>query len=163
VLLKGGSALERLAAVNAFAFDKTGTLTEGRLELGEVAPLEDVSSSELLRLAATAEQASEHPLAGLLVHEARERDLALEAGDEFQAHPGSGVSANWAGRRLLVGNRRLLEEQGVPFSASAVVLLERLDAAGQTVLFVCVDGRILGAIGARDRVRSEARGVLDEL
>src|SRR5581483_11901505 len=77
VLLKGGSALERLARVNAFAFDKTGTLTEGRLELGEVVPFEGVSADELLRTAATAEQRSEHILARLILQEAAHRELSL--------------------------------------------------------------------------------------
>lgn len=163
VLIKGGSALERLAKADAFAFDKTGTLTQGRLELGEVAPLEGIAPGELLRLAATAEQRSEHPLASLLVAEARARNLPLDDVEDFVAHPGSGVSAKALAGRLLVGNRRLLEEQGVTLPPEAVAALDRLDAAGQTVLFVCLDGRVLGAIGARDRVRPEARAVLAEL
>src|SRR5213079_3046871 len=82
VLIKGGSALERLAGVSAFAFDKTGTLTEGRLELGEVVCLSGTSPDELLRVAATAEQKSEHPLARLILREAAERRLLLEAVEE---------------------------------------------------------------------------------
>src|SRR5262249_42625222 len=91
-LVKGGSALERLAGADGFALDKTGTLTEGRLELGEIVPLAEVPAEELLRLAASAEQRSEHPLARVLVLAARERGLDLLAVEEFQAHPGSGVS-----------------------------------------------------------------------
>jgi Cu+-exporting ATPase len=163
VLIKGGSALERLAGVNAFVFDKTGTLTEGRLELGEVAPLDGVSVEDLLRTAASAEARSEHPLARLIVQEAAARGLAAEPVEEFQAHPGSGVQARTAGGAVLVGNRRLLEEQGVAVPPEALAVLDRLDAAGQTVLFVCRDGRVLGAIGARDRVRPEAAGVIEEL
>ncbi len=163
VLIKGGSALERLASIDAIAFDKTGTLTEGRLELGDLVPLADVEPGELLRLAASAEQLSEHPLARLLLHEARQRYLTLDPPDEFFAHLGSGVSAKLPSGRVLVGNRRLLEEQGIALTAEALAVLERLDGGGQTVLFVCREGQLLGAIGARDRVRSEARGVLTEL
>jgi Cu+-exporting ATPase len=163
VLIKGGSALERLAAVAAFVFDKTGTLTEGRLELGEVVPLAGVSAEELLRVAVTAEQSSEHPLGQLILHEARARGLSPEPVEEFQAQPGSGVRARTATASLLVGNRRLLEEQGIVLPAEALAVLERLDAAGQTVLLVCRDGQVLGAIGARDRVRPEAAAVLGEL
>ncbi len=163
VLIKGGAALERLATVDAFCFDKTGTLTEGRLELGEVAPLGGAVAEDVLRAAATAEQRSEHPLARLVLQEAAQRAVSPEAIEEFQAHPGSGVSALASGSRLLVGNRRLLEEQGVPLSPEAQALLERLDATGQTVLLVCRAGRLLGAISARDRVRPEAAAVLAEL
>jgi Cu+-exporting ATPase len=163
VLIKGGSALERLARVTAFAFDKTGTLTEGRLDLGDVVPLNGVSVEELLRAAATAEQRSEHVLAHLILEEARRRGLEPEPVAEFQAHPGTGVHARTAEVDLLAGNRRLLEEQGVHLPAEADALLARLDAAGQTALFVARDGRVLGAIGARDRVRCEARCVVEEL
>ena len=163
VLIKGGSALERLATVDAFVFDKTGTLTEGRLELGEVMPLGETIPDELLRLAASAEQQSEHPLARLLVQEAGRRGLALDPVEEFLAHPGSGVSVTLPSGRLLVGNKRLLEEQGVDLPLEAVALLDRLDAAGQTVLLVCRDGQVLGAVGARDRVRAGAKEVIEDL
>jgi Cu+-exporting ATPase len=163
VLLKGGSALERLARVNAFAFDKTGTLTEGRLELGEVVPFEGVSADELLRTAATAEQRSEHILARLILQEAAHRELSLDPMEEFQAHPGSGVTTRGAGATLTVGNRRLLQEQGINLSPEVEAVLQRLDAEGQTVLLVARDGQLLGAIGARDKVRPEAAAVLAEL
>ncbi len=163
VLIKGGAALERLASVRAFAFDKTGTLTEGKLELGEIVPNAGVAPDELLRLAATAEQRSEHPLARLLVREAANRTLTLDNIDEFQAHPGSGVTVRTAAGTILVGNRRLLEEQGVTLPPEVVAAVEQLDAAGQTVLLVASSGRILGAIGARDRVRPEAWLILAKL
>jgi Cu+-exporting ATPase len=163
VLIKGGSALERLATVNAFAFDKTGTLTEGKLELGEVVSLGETPAPELLRMAASAEQQSEHPLARLLVGEAAQRGLNLEQVEDFLAHPGSGVSVKISSGRLLVGNRRLLEEQGVVLSSEAAALLDQLDAAGQTVLLICRDGQVLGAIGARDRVRPSAVHAVEEL
>jgi Cu+-exporting ATPase len=163
VLIKGGSALERLAGVNAFAFDKTGTLTEGRLELGDVVPLGDASADELLRDAAGAEQRSEHVLARLILAEARRRGLEPAAVEDFQAFAGAGVRAQTVSGVILVGNRRLLQEQGVTLPPEAEELLALLDAAGQTVLFVARDGRVLGAVGARDRVRPEARHVIEEL
>jgi Cu+-exporting ATPase len=163
VLLKGGGALERLAGVTAFAFDKTGTLTEGRLELGDVIGLGGTSADELLRTAAAAEQRSEHPLGRLVLQEAQARGLALEPVEDFEARPGGGVTARTLAGRVIVGNRRLLEEQGVPLSAEAETLLEKLDAAGQTALLAARDGVLLGVIGARDRVRPEAAGVIAEL
>jgi Cu+-exporting ATPase len=163
VLIKGGSALERLASVTAFAFDKTGTLTEGRLELGSVVPLGGMSADELLRLAATAEQRSEHPLARLVVHAAAERGLSPDPVEEFEAQPGSGVRVRTAAGPLLVGNRRLLEEQGVPVSEELSAEVERLDGLGQTVLLVALAGRVVGAVGARDRLRSDAVATVAQL
>jgi P-type Cu+ transporter len=187
VLLKRGAALERLAGVSAFAFDKTGTLTEGKLQLGDVLPLGGTSPDDLLRAAATAEQRSEHPLARAILHGAAARQLPLEPVEEFLAHPGAGVTALVRGHsaapgsenittaeavpppadgpawRLVVGTRRLLEEQGIAVPDEAVALLERLDASGQTALLVARDGVVLGALGARDTVRPEAAEVLAAL
>jgi Cu+-exporting ATPase len=163
VLIKGGSALERLATVDAFAFDKTGTLTTGKLELGDVLPVGEITQEELLRLAASAEQPSEHPLARLLVQEAARRGLVLDGVEDFLAHPGSGVYVKLPVGRVLVGNRRLLEEQGAVLPETILPLLERLDAAGQTVLLVWREGQIVGAIGARDQVRPGAGRVVEQL
>jgi Cu+-exporting ATPase len=163
VLVKGGAALERLAGVTAFAFDKTGTLTEGRPELGDLAPLGGTSPDDLLRAAATAEQRSEHPLARLVLRAAADRGLSPDAIDDFAARPGAGVVARSGGATLVVGTRRLLEEEGVRVPDEAAAVLDRLDAAGQTALLVSRDGVILGALGARDRVRPEAAAVVREL
>jgi Cu+-exporting ATPase len=163
VLIKGGSALERLAAVDTFAFDKTGTLTEGRLELGEVIPLGGASPNDLLRAAATAEQRSEHPLARLVVDEASRHGLVLDAVEEFKSQPGCGVRARSAGGSLVVGNPRLFEEKGIAIPSEASEAIARLDAAGQTVLLVARAGVVLGAIGARDRLRADALAVVAEL
>ncbi|MBY0459253.1 MAG: heavy metal translocating P-type ATPase, partial [Gemmataceae bacterium] len=164
VFIKGGSALERLAKVTAFAFDKTGTLTEGKLALGDVIPLGSTPTDELLRVAATAEQRSEHPLARLIVREATARNLELAPVEAFQAHPGAGVTATAPGGAVIVvGTRRLVEEQGVALPADAAGALERLDAAGQTSLVVARGGVVLGVVGARDTIRPEAAQVLADL
>ncbi len=169
VLIKGGSALERLAQVDAFAFDKTGTITEGRLTLGDAVGVDGVSSEELLRVAASAEQRSEHVIAQLILQEAKERNLQLDSVDDFMAHPGAGVTAILsrgpeAGDKseLVVGTRRLMEERSVPITDEASSLLESFDAKGQTALLVARDGVVLGVIGARDRLREEAPEVLAE-
>jgi Cu+-exporting ATPase len=163
ILIKRGSALERLAQVGAIAFDKTGTLTEGKLELGDVVPLGGAAPDDLLRTTATAEQRSEHVLAKLILQAAAARNLAPEPADEFLAHPGAGVSVRTAGHSLLVGTRRLLQEHGISVPAEADTVLQQLDSGGQTALLVARDGVVLGAIGARDRLRPEAVAVLAEL
>jgi Cu+-exporting ATPase len=136
ILIKGGAALERLAGVTAFAFDKTGTLTEGRLELGDVVGLNGATTDELLTVAATAEQKSEHLLARLITQAAGARGLAPETVEEFIAHPGLGISARTAKAKLLVGTPRLLEEHGVFLGPEVRELLDRLDTSGQTGLVV---------------------------
>ena len=163
VLIKGGSALERLAGVTAFAFDKTGTLTEGKLELGDVVGLNGVPPDDVLRAAAIAEQKSEHPLARLILRETAARGIVPPGVENFQAHPGAGVTATSDGTTYIVGTRRLLEEQGIAVASDVAAILDRLDAAGQTSLLVAKDCVMLGAIGARDRVRPEAASVLAEL
>jgi Cu+-exporting ATPase len=163
VLIKGGSALERLASVRRFAFDKTGTLTHGQLELGDVLVLQSVTDKELVQLAATAEQRSEHPLARLILQQATTRGLQPGTVEEFQAHPGAGVRARTAHGVVLVGTRRLLEENGIVLNADALALLDQLDRAGQTTLIVARENQVLGVIGARDRVRAEGAGVIAEL
>jgi Cu+-exporting ATPase len=163
VLLKGGGALERLAGVRTFAFDKTGTLTEGKLQLGEVVGLHGTEVHEVLRIAASAEQRSEHLIAQLILQEAHARQVVLDPVDEFQAHPGAGISARSRGATLIVGNQRLLEEQGIAVPEEVRVLLEQFDASGQTALLVARDAAILGIIGARDQVRPEANQIIGQL
>ena len=163
VLIKGGSALERLASVTGFAFDKTGTLTEGKLELGDVVPLGEATIDRILTTAALAEQGSEHPLARVILAEARTRGLSVSGVEDFRQHPGGGVSATWNDMKIDVGNQRLLEEQNVSVTPEAIAAIERLDASGQTSLLVVANGMILGAIGVRDKVRPEAAQVLADL
>jgi Cu+-exporting ATPase len=163
VLVKRGAALERLATVTSFAFDKTGTLTEGKLELGDVLPLPGVSADDLLRTAAVAESKSEHPIARVVTAAARERNLPVPDPQDFHAIPGGGVRATADGGAILVGSRRFLVEQGVAVPESTDSLLSQLDAGGQSSLLVAKDGVVLGVIGARDKVRPEAAGVLADL
>ncbi len=164
VLIKSGAALERLAKVRAFAFDKTGTITEAKLELGDLVCLTEISADELVRLAASAEARSEHPLARLIVQEAAKRHCPLEdVWQDFTAHPGAGVTARTAVGKILIGTRRLLEEQGIAIHDAADQALARLDAAGQTALLIAHNGALIGVLGARDRLRPDAVGLLNQL
>lgn len=163
VLLKGGAALERLAEIDRIAFDKTGTLTTGELELGDIASFAKVPSEELLRLAAAIERGSEHPLARMLTAAAVARGLPGGDAADFRAHPGGGVAAEFEGGRFVLGNRRLLEQFGIAIPPAAEAALARFDETGQTGLLLAKDGAVLGAIGARDTLRPEAAGVIDDL
>jgi Cu+-exporting ATPase len=168
VLIKGGTALESLAACDTFAFDKTGTLTQGRPGLKTLLPLGGNDEEGLLRLAASAESASRHPLAAAVVEEARRRSLALLAVNEASVLPGAGVEARCTGsdgesHAVLVGNRRLLAEHAIEPDAAVEELLARLDGQGETALLVAVNGVIAGAIGVHDPIRPEAHDVVHDL
>jgi Cu+-exporting ATPase len=162
VLIKGGAALERLARVNAAAFDKTGTLTEGKLELGTLFTGPGIAESELLQLAASVEQRSEHPIARLIVHEAARRSLNVSDVQDFQAMPGLGVLGRVDERMIRVGSQRMMIDAGIAVDAGDT-WVSQLDRLGESHLLVSVDDRLIGAIGARDRLRPEAPGVLVQL
>lgn len=174
VVTKGSIALERLAKIDSIAFDKTGTLTRGEPSLGTVLTLGNFDENELLRIAAAAEKRSEHLLARLIVREAESRNQVVPAVDEFVAHPGCGVSAQLRGTSIgpsysdqshtvIVGNRRLLEAEGIDFPDHVVQRLEEASSSGPTQLLVALDGELIGAVGVRDTLRPEARAVLAEL
>ncbi len=172
VLIKGGSAIERLAVCNTFAFDKTGTLTQGKPQFTSVVATGGHSADDVLRLAASAEKASRHPIAGAVIDEARRRSLPLLDIQNAELLPGAGVRVECAGdhragdaapRQILVGNRRLMSESGTELDASVDSLLAELDARGETALIVVVDGEVAGMIGVRDAIRAEAHDVVHDL
>jgi len=164
VLIRGGESLETAHKINAIVFDKTGTITVGAPALTDVVllPGKDWSEDELLRLAAAAERGSEHPLGEAIVAAARERGLELGEAREFAALPGLGVEATVEGRRVLLGNLKLMEESGLPLD----VLRgegERLSAAGKTPMFVAVDGRPAGIVAVADTVKPGAAAAIAHL
>ncbi len=174
VVTKGSIALERLAKIDSFAFDKTGTLTRGEPSVCTILPLGDYEEGELLRIAAAAEKRSEHVLARLIVREAENRNQVVPQVEEFVAHPGCGVTAQIRGTSIgpqysdlthtvVVGNRRLIESEGIVTPEHVQQRLEEASAAGPTQLLVALDGQLIGAIGVKDTLRPEARAVLAEL
>lgn len=154
VLFRNAAVLEAAAQVDTVVFDKTGTLTEGRPSVTDVIPTAGVEDAEILRLAAAADAQSEHPIAAAIVAAAKQRALAIEPSSHFEAVPGHGVQAIVGGRTVLLGNRRLLERNGVTpgFEREA----ERLRADAKTALYVAADGRMLGLIAVADRIRPTA-------
>ena len=153
VLIKNADALERMERVDTLVVDKTGTLTEGKPKLVAVVPAAGFGADEVVRLAASLERASEHPLARAIVDAAGERNLALAEADAFDAPTGKGVVGSVAGRRLAVGNARFLSELGVA-TAALEGEAERLRADGATVVYLAADGEAAGILAIADPVKS---------
>ena len=151
VLIRNGEALERLEKVDTVVVDKTGTLTEGRPVLSGVV------DDGVLRLAASLEQASEHPIGDAIVTAARERSLVLAPPTEFRSLPGRGITGMVDGRLVAIGNAGLVEEGGLAVEA------EKLRAEGQTVMFVAVDGRAAGLLSVTDPIKSTTAEALEDL
>ena len=185
VLFKGGDVLEKVRDVDAVVFDKTGTLTHGEMRLTDVVALEPhadggatadpseaaVSESPgdsldaeslLLAVAASAESGSEHPLARAIVDGARDRGLDLEDPVEFENVPGHGIRATVPRGEVLVGNRKLLREEGVDPEPAEETLLE-LEREGKTAMLVALDGQLLGVLATADTVRESAKQTVEAL
>ena len=162
VLIKNAEALETLEKVDTLVVDKTGTLTEGKPALTAVIATGEWSDAEVLRLAASLERGSEHPLAGAIVSGAERRGIALSQVEEFRSVTGQGVTGRVDGRSVALGNQRLLEELGVSLDG----LGERAEALrgdGQTVMFVAVDSRIAGLLGVADPIKASTPEALSQL
>jgi P-type Cu+ transporter len=162
ILIKGGEALEAAHKLTTVVLDKTGTLTRGTPGLTDVVVSNDLSERELLRLVASAERASEHPLGEAIVKGARERGLALAEAEGFEAVSGGGVRARVEGRTVLVGNERFLRDAGVN-EDGLKPRLEELSSAGKTPVLVAVDGKPAGIVAVADPVKEESREAVDRL
>lgn len=163
IILKGGTAVEKLGTANSALLDKTGTLTLGTPEIEEVLPLDNQDSQELLRAAASLDQLSVHVLAEALVKGARERGLKLDFPTEVVENPGQGIEGFVDGRRVAVGSSAWLVERGYDTSAAKGRTLEATGAPGHSRMFVGIDGRVAGAIVMGDRLRDEAAELVEDL
>jgi Cu+-exporting ATPase len=162
VLFKNAEAVEVLRKVDTLVVDKTGTLTEGKPKLVTVIPSEGWDERTLLRLAASLERGSEHPLAAAIVSGAEERSVELTATESFESVTGKGVTGRVEGRTVGLGNLRLLEELGV-IPSDLAAEAEALRGDGQTVMFVAVDGRVAGLLGVTDPVKQTSGEAIRQL
>ena len=185
VLFKGGDVLERAKDVDTVVFDKTGTLTEGEMELTDVVVFDDDGQpvadggepatdggqltartrrdeNDVLRLAAAAESGSEHPLARAIVDGAEERGIDVADPEGFENVPGHGVKATVDGGEVLVGNRKLLRDNGVDPSA-AQETMERLESEGKTAMLVASEGELIGVVADADTVKRSAKDAVSQL
>jgi Cu+-exporting ATPase len=155
VLIRNAEALETLEKVDTLVIDKTGTLTEGKPKVVNVVTLGDIAESELIRLVAAVEQASEHPLASAVVAAAKERGVAIPSVTEFHYSAGKGVAGKVEGREVLAGNEALLRDSGIRVDELKAQADEML-SAGQTVIFIGVDRTAAGLIGIADPLKQSS-------
>jgi Cu2+-exporting ATPase len=162
ILFKNATALEGVGLVDTVVFDKTGTLTVGQPSVVDVVAVEGATADDVLRLVASAEAGSEHPLAAAVIAAATERQLATTAPTSFEALPGHGLMAEVDGRAVLVGNAKLMADRGIAFA----VLADRaadLASGGRTVVYAALDGRLAGLIAIADAVRPGAAAAIAAL
>ena len=162
ILIKGGQHLESAGRIDTLALDKTGTLTEGKPRLATVVAFDGTTEDELLRLAATAEAGSDHPL-GRPIVEAGRKQGQLPTPETLDEHAGMGISARIEGREVVAGNRRLMDRLGIPLGAEGEAALGRLLEAGQTPILVAADGKLIGLLGMSDMAREGAKEAIARL
>jgi Cu+-exporting ATPase len=155
VLIRNGEALQVAAQLRIIVLDKTGTITTGKPALTDVEAAPGFDQETVLRLAASADQPSEHPLAQSIVRGAQAKGLKLDKAVDFQALPGRGVEARLDGRRVLVGNRKLMEQESIdPASIDAVV--SRLQGDGKTAMYLAVEGQAAGVVAVADTLKEDS-------
>ncbi len=162
VLIKNAEALERFETVDTLIVDKTGTLTEGNPQLVAVLPAAGRDAATVLKLAATLEKNSEHPLARAIVQGAEDREVALAESTDFEAVTGKGVKGTVDGQTVMIGNLKLVQDLGLDLEALTATADSRRDA-GETVMFVLIDGQFAGLVSVADPVKDSTPGALKAL
>ena len=162
VLIRSGEALERAHKINSVLLDKTGTLTRGEPTVTDIIGSPSFAEAEVLRLAASVEHDSEHPLAQAIVKAASEKNLELSKASDFKAMPGHGVEAKVGGKSLLMGNLALIKDRRISLDGLAKEA-ERLWSEGKTVLFFSVDGKAAGIIALADTLKPDAEEAVEAL
>lgn len=169
VLIKSGEALEMMGKTDCIAFDKTGTLTYGNLEVSEIVPfskgqqMEQDVIEELLKLTASAEKRSEHPLGKAIVRYAKNQGISLYESEDFQMIPGKGIQAVIEKKNILCGNKKYLLEQEVSFTPEMEEKTNIISRQGKAAIFTAVDGRCIGMIALADETRPQAAGIIEKL
>lgn len=162
ILIKGGEYLEKAHKLQAIVLDKTGTITKGEPEVTDVVPLADLTDREILRLAASAERGSEHPLGQAIIEGAKTRDIVLAEPVDFSAIPGHGIEARVDGHSVLLGNRKLMADRGVDI-AGVEEEIQTLENQGKTAMLLAVDGRMSGIVAVADTVKPNSTQAISAL
>ncbi|MBU2559623.1 heavy metal translocating P-type ATPase [archaeon] len=162
VLIKGGESLETAHKVNTIVLDKTGTLTEGKPKVTDIVTLEGFTKDDLLTYAASAEKGSEHPLGEAIIGHAKEKDIHLHDPKDFNAVPGQGIRASVDGKVILLGNIKLMKDEGIDIGELDKEA-ERLSGEGKTPMFVAVDGAAAGVLAVADTLKENSRHAIERL
>ncbi len=163
VLFKNAEAIETLRKVNTLVVDKTGTLTEGKPKLTEVEAVDGWDEKEFLTLAATLEKGSEHPLAEAIVEGAIERGAETADTQDFESHTGKGVSGKVKGRRVALGNLKLMEDMSVTLPEEITKKADSLRSEGRTVMYGAVDGKLAGFVAVSDPIKATTPDAIQQL
>ncbi len=162
VLIKGGESLETAHKIDTVVFDKTGTLTKGEPEVTDVVTSDNYTEEELLRLAASAERSSEHPLGKAIIDRAKEKGISLVDPKNFSALPGFGIKATVDGKEVLLGNQSMMEKEEIDL-AKLFSEVERVTSLGKTAMFLAVDGQAAGLIAVADTLKKDSEEAVHSL
>ena len=162
ILIKGGEALETTHKINTIVFDKTGTITEGKPEVTDIITVSGIKENWLLQIAASAEKGSEHPLGEAIVRGAEKENLETLKIEKFKAIPGYGIEVEFDGSRVLLGNRKMMDENNIE-----LITLEeesdRLAEEGKTPMYIAMDGKLSGIIAVADVVKASSKAAIAKL
>ncbi|WP_353094973.1 heavy metal translocating P-type ATPase [Tissierella praeacuta] len=162
ILIKSGEHLERAHKMDTIVFDKTGTITKGEPEVTNIITFNDVAESEILRIAASVEKTSEHPLGQSIVKKGEEQALKLSEPEKFMAVPGKGLEATFEGKEVLIGNRRLMFDNNISIKDGEEILL-KLEEEGKTAMLLSLDNKLSGIIAVADQIKETSRKAIEEL
>jgi P-type Cu+ transporter len=163
ILYKGGEHIEIANKVNTIVFDKTGTLTVGKPSVTDIVSLTDIGEQELLRLAAIAESGSEHPLAQAVIRKAKENGTPITNPDSFEAVSGYGLKATYSNHTIMIGNRKMMEDNQIAVTESMDTKLSVFEKEGKTAVLVSIDNTLSGIIAISDTVKENAKGAIKAL
>ena len=162
VLIKSGEALETLGGLNTLVFDKTGTLTYGNLEVSDVISLrDDLPSEELLKIVASCEKLSEHPLAKAIVKNAKEAQIDIEEPQDFKMYPGKGVTCTNSYGKVYAGNSKFLSEYNIDVDVDCQ--MDKLKHEGKASIIVALNSKVIGLIGLSDVIREDSKDMIEKL
>lgn len=162
ILIKSGETLENAQKIDTIVFDKTGTLTNGKPIVTDILPFNNLKDEELLNLAATAEQGSEHPLGKAIVQAAKDRKLKLDIVEQFFTIAGHGITAVINGEEILIGTRKLIQDNRISYDAFTTHM-EKLESVGKTTIIIAKNGHIVGIIAIADTVKPTSKEAIDAL
>lgn len=162
ILIKSGEHLERAHKMDTIIFDKTGTITKGEPEVTDIISFNNFHKDEILRIAASVEKTSEHPLGQSIVKKGEEELLGLSEPESFNAIPGKGLKANFEGKEIFIGNRKLMKDNNVSIEEKEEVLL-KLEEEGKTAMLISIDGILSGIIAVADGIKESSKESIEKL